>query len=77
MYEEMDDVCGVACNIRGKGNRVCLWTSSSGNEELQVSLGRQFKQFLEVASPDKISYLPHNDAKNFSQSTRLADSYVV
>ena len=77
MFNEMDDICGVACNIRAKGNRICLWTSSSDHKEMQLLLGQQFKEFLEAVAPEKISYLSHNDAKRITQSVRVSDLYVV
>ncbi|GMH42642.1 hypothetical protein BSKO_10561 [Bryopsis sp. KO-2023] len=77
MFDDMDDVCGVVCNIRNKGNRVCLWTSSANKKSLQQSMGRQLKHIMGLAVTEKISYLAHSDARKIAQSSRVADLYVV
>lgn len=35
-FTEGDEVCGVAVNIRGKGDRIELWTKTASNEAVQV-----------------------------------------
>jgi hypothetical protein len=35
-FTEGDEVCGVTVNIRGKGDRVELWTRTAANEAAQV-----------------------------------------
>lgn len=35
-FTEGDEVCGVAVNIRGKGDRIDLWTKTAANEAAQV-----------------------------------------
>lgn len=77
LFEDEDDVCGVVCNIRAKGNRVCIWTSNASKKQLQLSLGRQFKHHLGLGPSEKISYLAHSDAKRLTQVPRVADLYNV
>ena len=77
MYEDGDDVCGVACNIRGRGNRVCIWTSNAAKKPLQLSLGRQFKHHLGLGPSEKISYLAHMNAKNLNPGSRVTELYSV
>ncbi len=35
-FPEGDEICGVAVNIRAKGDRIELWTKTSSNEAVQV-----------------------------------------
>lgn len=37
-FSEGDEICGVAVNIRNKGDRIEMWTKTSSNEAVQVSL---------------------------------------
>lgn len=77
MFDDMDDVCGVVCNIRNKGNRICLWTSTAVKKNMQLSMGRQLKHIMGLSHTEKISYLAHADARKIAQSSRVADLYVV
>lgn len=36
-FTEGDEICGVAVNVRAKGDRIELWTKTSSNEAVQVS----------------------------------------
>lgn len=40
-FTEGDDICGLVVNLRGKNDRISLWTKSAANEQVQVfqSLG--------------------------------------
>lgn len=77
MYENIDEICGVACNIRSRGNRVCLWTSDSSNKDLQITIGRQFKHLVGVEAEEKISYLAHSDAKKMTNSNKARDLFEI
>ena len=35
-FSEGDEVCGIAVNIRPKGDRIELWTKTASNEAVQV-----------------------------------------
>ena len=43
--------------MRAKQDKICLWTKSAANEAVQVSVGKQFKEFLEY--DQKIGFLSH------------------
>jgi translation initiation factor 4E len=43
-FPEGDEICGVAVNIRQKGDRIELWTKTSSNEAVQVGVGHVFQQ---------------------------------
>ena len=46
-FDEGQEICGVVVNMRQKQDKVCLWTKTASNEAVQVSVGKQFKEFLE------------------------------
>ncbi len=35
-FDDGDEICGVVVNVRGRGDRICLWTRTASNEAVQV-----------------------------------------
>lgn len=60
-FDQGEQVCGAVASVRGKADRVAIWTRLASNEDLQVSLAKQWKKAVDVS--DKIGYLTHEDAK--------------
>ena len=56
-FTEGDEICGIVVNLRGKQDKICLWTKDASNEAAQVNVGKQFKDFLEY--DQKIGFLSH------------------
>jgi translation initiation factor 4E len=52
---EGDDIAGVVVNIRKGGNRIAIWTISSGGEDLQRSIGNQWRQAA-IQSQNQMEY---------------------
>lgn len=44
--EESNFVNGVCVNVRGKQDRIALWTRSAREGELQLKIGRRFKEII-------------------------------
>lgn len=61
--EQFDDgsdyICGAVVNIRGKGDKISLWTKDGVNEELNLKIGTILKQKLSI--PAHITYEMHRD----------------
>lgn len=74
-FENGEDICGIACDIR-KQDRVVLWTKTASNEALQVSLGKQLKQLLKIPASQTIGYVAHAQAKRESRGSK-EDTYTV
>mmetsp|Transcript_11476 Transcript_11476/g.20290 ORF Transcript_11476/g.20290 Transcript_11476/m.20290 type:complete len:209 (+) Transcript_11476:65-691(+) len=70
-FSEGDEICGVAVNIRNKGDRIEMWTKTSSNEAVQTIIGRQLKEVL--GCPDKIGYSVFAD--KLSNTNRAKDRY--
>lgn len=59
-FDYGDEICGVVVNVRGKQERIALWTKNAYNENAQISIGKQWKQFLDCN--DTIGFVFHDDA---------------
>jgi translation initiation factor 4E len=72
-FNEGEEVCGVVVNMRQRQDKVCLWTKTASNEAVQVSVGKQFKEFLEYDSA--CGFLAHSDAKSMDKKAK--DRYTI
>nr|XP_027116632.1 eukaryotic translation initiation factor-like [Coffea arabica] len=60
-FDEADEICGVVASVRQRQDKISLWTKTATNEAAQMSIGRKWKEILDVT--DKISYSFHDDSK--------------
>ncbi|KAI8001564.1 Eukaryotic translation initiation factor 4E-1 [Camellia lanceoleosa] len=60
-FDNGDEICGAVVNVRPRQDKIGLWTKNAANEMAQVSIGRQWKEFLD--SNDSIGFIFHDDAK--------------
>jgi hypothetical protein len=56
-FDEGDEVCGVTVNIRAGKDRIEMWTKTAANEALQMSIGKQLKQLLDIPDSNKIGFV--------------------
>mmetsp|Transcript_26142 Transcript_26142/g.77553 ORF Transcript_26142/g.77553 Transcript_26142/m.77553 type:complete len:201 (-) Transcript_26142:191-793(-) len=70
-----DEVCGIAVNIRPKGDRLELWTKTAMNEAEQVKIGRELKMHLDMPDTVKIGYSVFKEKLN--AGNRAKDRYSV
>ncbi|XP_010910249.3 eukaryotic translation initiation factor 4E-1 [Elaeis guineensis] len=64
-FDYGDEICGAVVSVRGKQEKVALWTKNAANETAQLSIGRQWKEFLDCN--DTIGYIFHDDAKKLDK----------
>ncbi|XP_010529131.1 PREDICTED: eukaryotic translation initiation factor 4E-1-like isoform X1 [Tarenaya hassleriana] len=69
-FDHGDEICGAVVNIRGKQERISLWTKNATNEAAQVSIGRQWKEFLDYN--ESICFIIHEDAKKHDRGAKSA-----
>eukprot|EP00271_Cylindrocystis_brebissonii_P011635 TRINITY_DN29519_c0_g1_i1.p1 TRINITY_DN29519_c0_g1~~TRINITY_DN29519_c0_g1_i1.p1 ORF type:complete len:224 (+),score=43.91 TRINITY_DN29519_c0_g1_i1:153-824(+) len=67
-FDDGNDICGAGVSVR-KQDRVALWTRNANNEDLQVSLGKQWKDMVDFQ--DKVPFISHEDAKNNRKGNNL------
>ncbi|KAL2463545.1 mRNA cap-binding protein [Forsythia ovata] len=60
-FDEADEICGVVASVRPRQDRLSLWTKTASNEAAQNSIGRKWKEILDVT--DKISFSFHDDSR--------------
>lgn len=60
-FDEGDEICGVVASVRARQEKIALWTKTATNEAAQMSIGKQWKEFLDYN--EKIGYIFHEDAK--------------
>ncbi len=56
-FDEGEEVCGVTVNIRNGKDRLELWSKTAANEALQMSIGKQLKQMLDIPDSNKIGFV--------------------
>eukprot|EP00262_Sarcandra_glabra_P017662 TRINITY_DN612_c0_g1_i1.p1 TRINITY_DN612_c0_g1~~TRINITY_DN612_c0_g1_i1.p1 ORF type:complete len:258 (-),score=40.86 TRINITY_DN612_c0_g1_i1:418-1107(-) len=59
-FDYGDEICGAVVNVRNKQDKIAIWTKNASNEAAQLSIGRQWKEFLDFK--DNIGYIIHEDA---------------
>lgn len=72
-FTEGDDICGLVVNVRSKNDRINLWTKNGANEQVQMSLGRELRNFFGDQSL-KLGFKLHNDQLNNKSSK---DRYLL
>ncbi|GLT42111.1 hypothetical protein SLA2020_161310 [Shorea laevis] len=60
-FEEADDICGVVASVRQRQDKLALWTKTATNEALQMSIGKKWKEIIDVT--DKMTYSFHDDSR--------------
>lgn len=60
-FDEADEICGVVVSVRQRQDKISLWTKTASNEATQTSIGRKWKEIIDVT--DKISYSVHDDSR--------------
>ncbi|KAJ7954664.1 putative Eukaryotic translation initiation factor 4e [Quillaja saponaria] len=60
-FDEADEICGVVASVRQRQDKISLWTKTASNEALQMSIGRKWKEIIDIT--DKITYTFHDDSR--------------
>ncbi|GJP42753.1 hypothetical protein CLOM_g2288 [Closterium sp. NIES-68] len=65
-FTEGADICGAVANARQNKDRVAIWTKTASNEAVQMSIGRQLKEILNIS--DRIAFSSFADQKVSSKA---------
>ncbi|KAI5004403.1 hypothetical protein ZWY2020_031646 [Hordeum vulgare] len=59
-FEYDNEICGAVLSVRGRQETIAIWTKDATNEAAQLSIGKQWKEFLEYK--DSIEFIHDSDA---------------
>lgn len=72
-FDYGDEICGAVVNVRGKQEKIAIWTKNAANEAAQLSIGKQWKEFLDYN--DQIGFIFHEDARKLDRGAK--NKYTV
>lgn len=75
-FDNSDEVCGATVNIRGKGDKIGLWTSDATNSKAVLEIGKKLKDRLQISTKLGIGYQIHQDTMDKSGSV-TKNTYTV
>jgi len=64
-----DSVCGAVVQIRTKGDKLAIWTNNAHDQDANLSIGRTFKERLNLPPKLLIGYQAHEDTMSKTGST--------
>ncbi|KAL7089244.1 hypothetical protein ACP275_13G177200 [Erythranthe tilingii] len=67
-FDYGDEICGAVVNVRARQEKISIWTKNAANEVAQVSIGKQWKEFLDYN--DSIGFIFHDDAKKLDRGAK-------
>ncbi|GMJ14186.1 eukaryotic translation initiation factor 4E [Hibiscus trionum] len=67
-FEYSDEICGAVVSVRGKQERIALWTKNASDETAQTSIGKQWKELLDYS--ETIGFIFHEDAKKLDRGAK-------
>lgn len=67
-FDYGDEICGAVVNVRKNQERISIWTKNAANEAVQMSIGKQWKEFLDYN--ESIGFIVHDDAKKQERSAK-------
>ncbi|XP_022919028.1 eukaryotic translation initiation factor 4E-1A-like isoform X2 [Onthophagus taurus] len=75
-FENSEDVCGAVVNIRGKGDKIGIWTADAMRAAAVIEIGRKLKDRLRISPKVTIGYQVHKDTIDKAGSV-TKNSYTV
>jgi len=77
-FEQSDaEICGVVISLRKPQDRLALWTRNSNNENVCRSIGRQFKELLELPATEILGYQSHASSLKRNSSFNNYNLYEI
>ncbi|XP_062093327.1 eukaryotic translation initiation factor 4E-1-like, partial [Humulus lupulus] len=67
-FDHGDEICGAVVNVRARQEKISIWTKNAANELAQVSIGKQWKEFLDYN--ETIGFIFHDDAKKHDRGAK-------
>ncbi|XP_032599176.1 eukaryotic translation initiation factor 4E1 isoform X2 [Drosophila grimshawi] len=60
-FDHSDQICGAVVNIRGKSNKISIWTANGNNEEAALEIGHKLRDALRLGRQNLLHYQLHKD----------------
>ncbi|KAH8380533.1 hypothetical protein KR009_011211 [Drosophila setifemur] len=60
-FEHTEEVCGAVINLRGKSNKISIWTANGHNEPAVMEIGIKLRDLLALP-PHQLQYQLHRDS---------------
>ncbi|GAV82238.1 IF4E domain-containing protein [Cephalotus follicularis] len=67
-FDYGDEICGAVVSVRIKQEKIALWTKNAANEAAQMSIGKQWKEFLDYN--DSMGFIFHEEAKRLDRGAK-------
>uniref|UniRef100_A0A5B7BQ25 eIF-4F 25 kDa subunit n=1 Tax=Davidia involucrata TaxID=16924 RepID=A0A5B7BQ25_DAVIN len=67
-FDHGDEICGAVVNVRNRQEKIALWTKNAVNETAQISIGRQWKEFIDYK--ETIGFIFHDDAMKLDKGAK-------
>ena len=74
--DDSDEICGAVVNIRGKGDKLSIWTADGTKKDAVMNIGRKIKERLGIPPKVTIAYQSHDDQQS-RQSSMARSQYNV
>ncbi|XP_021722386.1 eukaryotic translation initiation factor 4E-1-like [Chenopodium quinoa] len=67
-FDHGDEICGAVVNVRARQDKISIWTKNAANESAQLSIGKQWKMFLDYN--ETMGFIFHDDAKKHDRGAK-------
>ncbi|EDW76928.1 uncharacterized protein Dwil_GK20927, isoform A [Drosophila willistoni] len=75
-FDNSDQICGAVVNIRGKSNKISIWTANGNNEEAALEIGHKLRDALRLGRQNSLQYQLHKDTM-VKQGSNVKSIYTL
>ncbi|EDW82029.1 uncharacterized protein Dwil_GK25580 [Drosophila willistoni] len=75
-FDHSDQVCGAVVNIRGKNNKISIWTSNGNMEDAAMEIGHKLRDALCLERHNFLQYQLHTDTM-IKQGSNVKSIYTL
>ncbi|XP_022208275.2 eukaryotic translation initiation factor 4E1 isoform X4 [Drosophila obscura] len=75
-FDHSDQICGAVVNIRGKSNKISIWTADGNNEEAALEIGHKLRDALRLGRQNSLQYQLHKDTM-VKQGSNVKSIYTL
>ncbi|XP_030566255.1 eukaryotic translation initiation factor 4E1-like [Drosophila novamexicana] len=76
VFDHLDQICGAVVNIRGKSNKISIWTSNGNNQEAILEIGHKLRDALRLGPQNVLQYQLHKDTM-VKQGSNVKSTYTL